>query len=167
MQPFFTRNEPEPDERVVDPSEIVSRGVFFQPRADTVRLSGWSPHNASVLCSARKSELKTDNIHSLAVTPSLFNGMKKEFLAFDGELFGGLEELILLAEEDEKVSTTLDGAYALTKAREVMKDDLERRKRESPEIVLPVVRVMTEKMFKEWWGRRSSIKGLHGYIEDI
>lgn len=166
MQPYGGDHQPE---RVVDPAEIVSKGVFFQPAVDMLWICGWAPHLHSVLCSARKSELKTDNIRSLALHVSHYTSMKKRFLAFDGVLFGGLEELVIIALEDKDSIglTSHEEAYTVTKAREVMKADLKRRKRENPEIVLPAVRVMTQKMLEKWWPQRPSYKGLHGYVEDI
>lgn len=164
MQPYGGNHQPE---RVVDPAEIVSKGIFFQPAVDTVWICGWAPHLHNVLCSVRKSELKTDNIRSLALHISHYTSMKKRFLAFDGVLFGGLEELILVAEEDDRRLTGYEEVYGVTKAKEVMKADLKRRKRENPEIVLPAVRVMTHRMFEKWWLQRPSSKGLHDYVEDV
>jgi hypothetical protein len=172
LQPYGGDHQPE---RVVDPAEIVSKGIFFQPAVDMLWICGWAPHLHNVLCSARKSELKTDNIRSLAVHIGHYTSMKKRFLAFDGVLFDGvlfdgLEELVIIAEEDKERLTGLTGheeAYMVTKARGVMKADLQRRKRENPEIVLPAVRVMTKKMLEKWWLQRPSYKGLHGYVEDI
>jgi 2EXR family len=164
MQPYGGDHQPE---RVVDPAEILSKGIFFQPAVDTVWICGWAPHLHNVLCSVRKSELKTDTIRSLALFISHYTSMKERFLAFDRVLFGGLEELILVAEEEDEVLTGFEEVFGVTKAREVMKADLKRRKRENPEIVLPAVRVMTQKMFEKWWPQRPSSKGLHGYVEDI
>lgn len=88
-------------------------------------------------------------------------------MAFDRVLFGGLEEVILVAEEDDEKLKGFEEVFGVTKAREVMKADLKRRKRENPEIVLPAVRVVTHKMLEKWWLQRPSSKGLHGYVEDI
>jgi hypothetical protein len=164
MQPYGGDHQPE---RVVDPAEIVSKGIFFQPAVDTVWICGWAPYLQVVLCSVRKSELKTDNIRSLALHIGHYSSMKERFLAFDEVLFGGLEELILVAEGDDRKLRGLEKVYGIAKAREVMKADLERMKMENPEIVFPAVRIMTHKVFKRWWLQRPLSKGLRGYVEDI
>jgi hypothetical protein len=166
MKPYAHDHQPEL-ERVLDRTEIVSKGIFFQPAVDMVWICGWAPHLHNVMCSVRKSELKTDNIRSLALHISHYTSMKDRFLAFDGVLFGGLEKLVLVAVEDDRRLTGHEEVYGVTKAREVMKADLKRRKRENAEIVLPAVRVMTDKMFENYWLQRPSSKGLHGYVEDI
>jgi hypothetical protein len=164
MQPYGGDHQPE---RVVDPVEIVSKGIFFQPAVDTLWICGWALHLHTVLCSVRKSELRTDNIRSLVLHIAHYASMKKQFLSFDGVLFGGLEELVVVAVEDEEGLTGHQEVFGVTKAREVMKADLKRRKRENPEIVLPAVRVMTQKMLEKWWPQRPSYKDLHGFVEDI
>jgi hypothetical protein len=118
VQPYGGDHQPE---RVVDPAEIVSKGIFFQPAVDTVWVCGWAPHLQVVLCSVRRSELKTDNIRSLALHIGHHSSMKERFLAFDGVLFGGLEELILVAEEDDRRLRGLEKVYGVTKASEVIK----------------------------------------------
>jgi len=163
MQPYGGDHQPE---RVVDPEEIVSKGIFFQPAVDTVWICGWTPHLHVVLCSVRKSELKTDNVRSLALHIGHYTSRKERFLAFAGVLFGGLEELILVVEEDDRTLTGEEEMYGVKNAREVIKADLGRRKMENPEIAFPAVRVMTYKIEK-WWLQRPSSKGLHGYVEDI
>ena len=163
MQPYGGDHQPE---RVVDPEEIVSKGIFFQPAVDTVWICGWTPHLHVVLCSVRKSELKTDNVRSLALHIGHYTSRKERFLAFAGVLFGGLEELILVVEEDDRTLTGEEEMYGVKNAREVIKADLGRRKMENPEIAFPAVRVMTYKIEK-WWLQRPSSKGLRGYVEDI
>jgi hypothetical protein len=86
--------------RGVETAEVLSRGIFFQPLLDTINISGWAIPLVITLSAVRPAELKTENIRSLAVMISVYNRIEDLFLGNKG-LFGGLEELIIVAMADK------------------------------------------------------------------
>ena len=133
--------------RIVPHSDITHTGVRFRPACDTIYLRSDCYAFWSILTDAEATELKTENIQSLAIHYGTFEQMPFRLLGYDTPLFGGLRELIIIVEEHDEGELIRRN---ISVSPGVIQEQIERYQQELPHIRFPNVKVMTEAMLVEY-----------------
>ena len=134
----------------VDHEYVTRPGCPFQPARDTVYIKEIiAPGETSVLTYWQPTEIKTNNIRSLAL--NLWPFGQKEFLStILSSLFPCLEELIIVSSEDDSKEVQQDGQLNVLDCRGVVQAHVQNVMQENPKTWIPLLRVMTEQMLAKY-----------------
>jgi hypothetical protein len=136
----------------VDRHDFVYNGFCFQPARDTVHIRDPTDEDlgegtTSFLACCKLSELKTDNIQSLALDFNAFN--EKSLSTFIPLMLPGLRELIIVAYWEERHDVGVEGA-SVTAIRKRVQGIIQKEKQERPETRIPPILVIKEKALADY-----------------
>jgi hypothetical protein len=146
---------------IIPRCEITSPGFRFRPAYDTVLLKGDHFGIWEILNSAESTELKADNIQSLAIPFETFEEIAFERIGNEAQLFTGLKELIVIAREDDEAGRIGRLTSGISRAEVDIPGEILWGKEEYPDIRFLAVKVMTEAMLVEYVEGSASRKTIH------
>ena len=135
---------------IVNHDFLTYRGFRFQPARDTVYIKEYVWTVPSNLAFCRPTEIKTDNIRFLALTVSSFLYGEGSLSTWLSLLFNSLEELILIAWDDDSEEVQGYGDLSVTEGRKAVQAYVQKEMQERPNTRIPILRVMTEKLLAKY-----------------
>jgi hypothetical protein len=142
------------DRWTVNHEYLTYRGFRFQPSRDTVYIREYVWEASCALAFCRPTEIKTDNIRSLALTLSAFLYKEESLSTWLSLLFSTLEELILVAWEDGSTEVEEYGELNVSEGRKAVQAYVKKEMQERPNTRIPILRVTTEKMLAKYVSER-------------